>query len=1047
MRWRAVCRIGLSIKRLQAGEVKRVIKFNTLLRVVSTVGMSLILVHPAAGESVLNFARTTVSDQLSAGIAVTNPTSTYADVQFTLYSLDGNTVSSGLVNPVRYRVAPRGKISMRATEIFAASRVEGWVQATSSTSGLLGFYFTGDANSSLEGTEASPAFASQMIPIIRGNQISDAELVILNPGAADSNVTITFFTARGQEAATVNPRLAARGALKLRPSAVVPAAITGDLSVRISSSAPVAAAAVIQTPDSFLVVAGQTTDQPASVRVAPHFVRQRGYDPLIVLANPNALPVDVTISVFSETGGPVHLSLAGRPGKSFVVPANGSLTLDTLAITGVFFLPTIDGWLRIDSANVALTGVLILSQGSRLNVSSLQSNALSRMVYSQISQTDVSFTGLALVNPSPQAADVQVSLIQEDGRTFAQKKLSIPANSKFSSLLRDILPNSTGQGGYVFVQSSAALYGIGMLGSSNGRFLTSVPPWRSSDTFLPSPIASRPAIISVDPGTDIRAGMTVQVNVANVAGDPVFLLNGQTLASRLLLPSTFAVEVPAVEAGSANLSVRSNGLESAPVPVLVLPPDNLPTHALAGGVFYQKLDVTDAGLDLSHPVMVPVRNARVEAFDRSAQAVVAVGETDNRGRFRIPVPFEPDLTIRVLSRLRLGDLRVTDNTSGNALYSISFDIDARDPLGTVVLVDNSRVSGAFNILEVVERGNETMRMADEAIIPPPVNIFWSTRNTNNLSNNTAFILGDRADDSDEYDDSVIAHEYAHMLAARFSRDDSPGGPHGLGDMLDPRIAWSEGWANFFSSAVRNDAIYRDSMGVNGTRILRYDLEENIPPGDKPGYWSEASVQSLLWDLYDDHEDAADDVQYPLSMIWGAFTDLKNDHYVYLPYFLDHFLERNPSATDAVRTMVQYRSIDFQPSVRPSVTNPFPRPIDVGETVTGIVDSLSSKRTNLIQSAHFFSFTTGGGAASIRMDIVGLGTGNNPNANDLDLFLMDSNGKLMDRSDRGLNGQSELIAIKLPAGTYVVEVRSYYTKAETGSLVFNSGQYRLTALVQ
>jgi hypothetical protein len=137
LRWRAVCRIGLSIKRLQAGEVKRVIKFNTLLRVVSTVGMSLILVHPAAGESVLNFARTTVSDQLSAGIAVTNPTSTYADVQFTLYSLDGNTVSSGLVNPVRYRVAPKGKISMRATEIFAASRVEGWVQATSSTSGLL----------------------------------------------------------------------------------------------------------------------------------------------------------------------------------------------------------------------------------------------------------------------------------------------------------------------------------------------------------------------------------------------------------------------------------------------------------------------------------------------------------------------------------------------------------------------------------------------------------------------------------------------------------------------------------------------------------------------------------------------------------------------------------------------------------------------------------------------------------------------------------------------------------------------------------------------
>ena len=45
---------------------------------------------------------------------------------------------------------------------------------------------------------------------------------------------------------------------------------------------------------------------------------------------------------------------------------------------------------------------------------------------------------------------------------------------------------------------------------------------------------------------------------------------------------------------------------------------------------------------------------------------------------------------------------------------------------------------------------------------------------------TAFVLGDRALDSDEFDDAVILHEYAHLLASRFSRDDSQGGPHVLG---------------------------------------------------------------------------------------------------------------------------------------------------------------------------------------------------------------------------------------------------------------------------
>ena len=101
----------------------------------------------------------------------------------------------------------------------------------------------------------------------------------------------------------------------------------------------------------------------------------------------------------------------------------------------------------------------------------------------------------------------------------------------------------------------------------------------------------------------------------------------------------------------------------------------------------------------------------------------------------------------------------------------------------------------------------------------------------------------------------------------------------------------------------------------------------------------------------------------------------------------------------------------------------------------------------MQSSHYWSFTTTGGAASIRMDITGPGPAGNLSANDLDIFLMDMNGRLLDRSDRGLNGQSELISIRLPAGTYVVEVRGFYVKAESGNLVFNSGDYRLTVAVQ
>jgi hypothetical protein len=591
------------------------------------------------------------------------------------------------------------------------------------------------------------------------------------------------------------------------------------------------------------------------------------------------------------------------------------------------------------------------------------------------------------------------------------------------------------------------------------------------DAFVPTPLLTTPSILRVEPGADVVPGSILRVSLSSSFADATFTIGGQVVSARQLGPISpnYEVSVPLLEAGFANLIVRGNGVESAPVLLRVMPNDSVPTQLISGAAFYQKIDVTDAGLDLSRPVMVPIRNARVEVFSRSSQSVVAVSETDLRGRFAVPVPLDPNLTVRVISRLRAYDLRVADNTNQNQIYAIAADVDGRAGRSDVLLVDTSRLSGAFNILEVIQRSNDIVKAADPDLVLPPISIFWSTRNWKgegainigqgligttyfNVANNTAYVVGDRNEhgansDSDEYDDSVIAHEYAHLLAAKFSRDDSPGGRHVMGDMLDPRVAWSEGWANFFSSVVRNDPIWRDSRGANGVNILRFDREDNVPAGDRPGYWSEASVDTILWDLFDDRADSADEAQFSFRQLWEAFTDLRNDRFVYLPYFLERFLTRNPGGADVVRVIVQSRSIDFQPNVRPSVTYPFPAPMTAGASVSGSVDSLTTKRNNLITSSHFYSFTTAGGAASIRLDITGLGPGENPHANDLDIFLMDVHGRVIDRSDSGLNGQAERIALRLAAGAYVIEIRSFYTLAETGGFVFNSGQYRLSVAVQ
>lgn len=1053
-------------------------KFNTLLRVVYTLGLSLMLSQFASAQSavpagsVLNFSKVTLNAQSNAGFAVTNPTSTYADVTFTLYGLDGNPIPTTVtaLNPIRYRVAPKGQISMLAATLFAPSAsVDGWVQVTSPTPGLIGSYLSGDFTTTLQGARSGPGMLTQVVPLIREDSTYNTQLVIVNPnsGTSPATVTIEFYGGSGQRLATTTQSVSAHASVRLRPSSIVPGIPSAGVSARITSSVGVVATAVINRPGTFMFVEGQPVDQPSAVRIVPHFFNAGSWTSTVILTNPTTSAIQVTLTLSSASGGAVDPSRSVPSTTTFPLPPLGSVTASLADIIGrpLFFSPiSVDGWLRIDSPNVALDGVVVMDDGQGLTAEPFQLNAQSSALYPEISEDQSTMTGLVLINPSGADATADMYIVQRDGTTLEHETRTIPANSKISENVRDVLPNVVNQSGdYLVITSTTALYSVTMIYQSSG-LIAGVSPNAVPASLVPASAAAPE--ISMISGTDVQSGGTIQVS-STVNTNLTFLIDNQVLAAQYSAPAIptqpWLVTLPKLDAGYVRLRAHGAGGDSAPILLHVVQPDGSATRPVTGTALYQKIDVTDSGLDLTHPLMFPIRNARVEVFDPSAQAVVSASETDDHGGFSLAVPLAGNLVIRVLSRLQSFDLRVEDNTNLNAIYAIQLPIDAATVGSGLYLFDKSRVSGAYNILEMVQRANDTVKMADPGVQPTPVTIFWSQNNTNrsgnpaqgfigtsefNVSNGTAYILGDRSTDSDEYDDSVIVHEYAHMLAAQYSRDDSPGGQHSLGDMLDPRLAWSEGWANFFSSAVRNDPIWRDSMvGPNGPGILRYDLSDSTPTGDPhPGYWSEATVDTLLWALYDGLD--ADNVQYPISAIWGAFTDLRNNRFVYLPYFLDNFIKRAPSSTSDVVNAAQSRDVNYLPGTVPSVTNPFPMPITVGAIIgPAAVDSASSRRTDLITSAHFYTFTIAGGATTIRMDIVDPGPAGNPNANDLDIFLYNVDGKLLDVSDSGGNGQPERIADRLGAGTYVVEVRSYYTNADTGKVSYNSGDYKLSVSVQ
>ena len=1028
---------------------------NTLLRLLCALLVVTCVALPAAAQSVFHFPR--VVDGVGGGvgssshITITNPSASAAEVEFELFGLDGLPVPAP-ANPVRYRVEPDSVLSMGIDTVFATSGASGWIRVSSDRPGLAARLQTGDFATRLE--EVSPAvpLTDQLVLIPSGDPFAVRVLRVVNPSDSFTAVNVTVFDSQGNVAERFSAALEAFAGTDL-----IPGALPSGSTARISSSQPVVAQLEVRTDDSLMLLVGQAaTGVTSAFRVAPHAVIGNGFESTLILSNPTGQSITVFATLFSQSGGPVHISQNRPPRHSLTIPANGSVSIGAGQLTGLLFVPAVNGWIEIESPNVALAGAVIVSQGRNQTTYPLQLASQSDVFYPQSGEFDTQFAALVVTNLSGVGADVEVAVIDDDGYTLARSSMTVAARSKVTQLAGDLLPGIEGvQGGTLILRPSASVYGLLMVGGADEIFAATGPESLlfgfDRDTGL------RPEITSIEP-EQVRPGDTVRIRGQglNVNG---LLLGGRPVSARSLAPgiSILVVDVPQIEAGFVDFKIRTaDGIESDPYTVLVLPSDQRSLREVRGRAFYQKIDVGADGLNLSQAVMVPIRQARVDVFSQLTGEVFSVAGTDRYGNFRALVPVGSEYGVRALSQSSESGVAVADNTSGGALYFVSAGVEV-EAAPVLVALDADRTSGAFNILEVIRQGNAFLNEIGSNLGLGHMGIFWSPTNTAvagdseqgqiggtffNAETNTAFILGDRASDSDEFDDSVILHEYAHLLATRFSRDDSPGGPHVLGDVLDPRVAWSEGWANFFSALVRDSPIYRDSLGFGGESILEYDLEENVPIGDQPGYWSEFSVHSILWDLADSNPDPGDVSEIPFSLMWEAFLQLRDDTFVYVPSFLDRLTSLSPLEASGIEQIARMRSVEYVASALPSVLIPFPRLVSGTETVTGDVDSLSRARANLAQSAHHYLFDVSGGAVSIRLNVTGLGPGQNPNANDLDLFLMDSQGRVLARSDRGLDGQSELISTFLPAGRYVIEIRSFYTQGETGSLVFNSGSYDL-----
>src|SRR5438552_1171832 len=103
-------------------------------------------------QSTLNFPKLFSAAELPVtGFAIVNPNTTTATVTYTLYAANGSTVSSS-----SKPISAGGQLALSGDQLFAAVAGGGWVQATSSASGLVGFWLNYSGTLSyIDGAEAA----------------------------------------------------------------------------------------------------------------------------------------------------------------------------------------------------------------------------------------------------------------------------------------------------------------------------------------------------------------------------------------------------------------------------------------------------------------------------------------------------------------------------------------------------------------------------------------------------------------------------------------------------------------------------------------------------------------------------------------------------------------------------------------------------------------------------------------------------------------------------------------------------------------------------
>lgn len=146
-------------------------------------------------------------------------------------------------------------------------------------------------------------------------------------------------------------------------------------------------------------------------------------------------------------------------------------------------------------------------------------------------------------------------------------------------------------------------------------------------------------------------------------------------------------------------------------------------------------------------------------------------------------------------------------------------------------------------------------------------------------------------------DATILHEYGHHVHAQFGSNQSPGGDHHCSSNAGDKLAWGEGFADFFPAFSRAN---RFGSSCN-------DAETAAP--SPFGQANEGNVVRALWDLQDDTP-AEDALAGSPEKFWKVFTSHPRNYGNYRG-FHDRWVSLFPADEPALRAVACQNGMAFE----------------------------------------------------------------------------------------------------------------------------------------